>query len=151
MSDFRVDWFNRYWHPIRPKELPNLILGLTCFIQPLLGRKMGMQFSFAVYFASRPGTMQGTFRANITGGTYARLPQGPQLSNYNELIPMIRESDETEANPLTKHELRIIARIAKTFPDNSLSKGNNSPITARKICPRAGMLRSIGRDQQKFG
>ena len=74
----------------------------------------------------------------MTGGTYARLPQGPQLNDYNELIPMIRESDETEANPLTEHELRIIARIAKTFPDNSLSKGNNSPITARKICPRAG-------------
>jgi len=54
----------------------------------------------------------------MTGGTFARLPQGPQLNNYNELIPMIRESDETEANPLTVHELRIIARNAKTFPDN---------------------------------
>jgi hypothetical protein len=27
LSDFRVDWFNKYWHPIRFKELPNLILG----------------------------------------------------------------------------------------------------------------------------
>lgn len=55
---------------------------------------------------------------SMTGGTYARLPQGPQLNNYNELIPMIRESDETEAAPLTGHELRIITRIAQTFPDN---------------------------------
>jgi len=55
---------------------------------------------------------------SMTGATYARLPQGPQLNNYNELIPMIRESDKTEADPLTDHELRIISRVAAAFPSN---------------------------------
>jgi putative zinc finger/helix-turn-helix YgiT family protein len=54
----------------------------------------------------------------ITGATYARLPQGPQLNNYNELIPTIRESDESKADPLTDHELRIISRVAAAFPTN---------------------------------
>lgn len=54
----------------------------------------------------------------LTGATYARLPQGPQLNNYKDLIPMIRESDENEAEPLSDTEIRIIARIAATFPTN---------------------------------
>ena len=55
---------------------------------------------------------------SITGATYARLPQGPQLNNYNELIPTIRESDVSKADPLTDHELRIISRVAAAFPNN---------------------------------
>ena len=54
----------------------------------------------------------------MTGATYARLPQGPQLNNYKDLIPMIRESDESKADPLTDHELRIISRVAAVFPGN---------------------------------
>lgn len=53
---------------------------------------------------------------SITGATYARLPQGPQLNNYKDLISMIKKSDETEADPLTDHELRIISRVAAVFP-----------------------------------
>lgn len=55
---------------------------------------------------------------SMTGATYARLPQGPQLNNYNELIPTIRESDVSKADPLTDHELRIISRVAAVFPSN---------------------------------
>jgi len=53
---------------------------------------------------------------SMTGATYARLPQGLQLNNYKDLIPMIRESSESDADPLTDHENRIISRIAAAFP-----------------------------------
>jgi len=36
---------------------------------------------------------------SMTGGTYARLPQGPQLNNYNELIPMIRDRTKPKQAP----------------------------------------------------
>jgi len=55
---------------------------------------------------------------SMTGATYARLPQGPQLNNYKDLIPMIRNSNESEAEPLSDHELRIISRVAAVFPNN---------------------------------
>jgi putative zinc finger/helix-turn-helix YgiT family protein len=54
----------------------------------------------------------------MTGATYARLPHGPQLNNYNELIPVITDSDESNADQLTKNEIRIIKRIAMAFPTN---------------------------------
>jgi hypothetical protein len=40
------------------------------------------------------------------------------LNNYKELIPLISKSDESEADPLTDHELRIIARVAAAFPSS---------------------------------
>jgi putative zinc finger/helix-turn-helix YgiT family protein len=55
---------------------------------------------------------------SMTGATYAALPHGPQLNNYNELVPLIRESDEGQAEPLKEHELRILSRIARVFPSN---------------------------------
>jgi putative zinc finger/helix-turn-helix YgiT family protein len=54
----------------------------------------------------------------MTGATYARLPQGPQLNNYRDLVPMIKAADENEAEPLTDHEIRIIARIAAAYSTN---------------------------------
>jgi putative zinc finger/helix-turn-helix YgiT family protein len=54
----------------------------------------------------------------ITGAAYARLPQGPQLNNYRDLVPMIKADDENEAEPLTDQESRIITRIAAAFPTN---------------------------------
>lgn len=53
---------------------------------------------------------------SITGATYAALPHGPQLNNYKELVKLIHEADESKAEPLNEEELRIIARVAKTFP-----------------------------------
>jgi len=55
---------------------------------------------------------------SMTGGTYAALPHGPQLNNYTDLVPLIRESDERQAEPLKEQELRIMTRIARTFPSN---------------------------------
>lgn len=72
---------------------------------------------------------------SMTGATYARLRQGPRLNNYNDLIPMIRKSDESKAEPLTEHELRIIARIAANFPkdqDVYRSAHKEKPHTNRK-------------------
>ncbi|MDX9785829.1 MAG: DUF4065 domain-containing protein [Desulfobacterales bacterium] len=54
----------------------------------------------------------------MTGATYARLPQGPQLNNYRDLVPMIKAANEDEAEPLTDHEIRIISRIAAAYPTN---------------------------------
>ena len=53
---------------------------------------------------------------SMTGGTYASLPQGPQLNNYRDLIRPIERANEADAEPLTVEEKRIITRIAKTFP-----------------------------------
>ena len=53
---------------------------------------------------------------SITGADYAALPHGPQINNYKELVAFIRGANELEAEPVTKEEMRIITRVAKTFP-----------------------------------
>lgn len=58
--------------------------------------------------------------SSLTGATYAALPQGPQLNNYKELVGPIGEADETEAEPLTEEEKRIIRRIAMRFPKSKI-------------------------------
>jgi len=57
---------------------------------------------------------------SITGATYAALPYGPQLNNYRDLILSIREADEKDAELLSVEEKRIIARVAKTFPQKRM-------------------------------
>ena len=60
----------------------------------------------------------------LTGATYAALPQGPQLNNYRELIGEIMKANEKEADPLSKEETRVIAKVASRFPTNqSVYKG----------------------------
>jgi putative zinc finger/helix-turn-helix YgiT family protein len=56
----------------------------------------------------------------MTGASYARLPKGPQLNNYNDLVPLIKEADASSAEPLTQEECRIINKIAMTFPTDKL-------------------------------
>ena len=53
---------------------------------------------------------------SLTGATYGALPHGPQLNNYKELIGLIRDADESTAEPLTPEEKKIIVRVAVTFP-----------------------------------
>ncbi|MBW1998007.1 MAG: DUF4065 domain-containing protein [Deltaproteobacteria bacterium] len=55
---------------------------------------------------------------SITGATYAALPHGPQLNNYKDLVPLIIDADEKEAEALEPQEIRIIERIAVRFPSN---------------------------------
>lgn len=57
---------------------------------------------------------------SITGSTYAALPYGPQLNNYVDLVELIKEADESEAEPLTDEEKSIIVRVAVTFPNRRM-------------------------------
>ena len=56
----------------------------------------------------------------MTGATYARLPKGPQLNNYRDLVDLIREADETRAESLTSEEKRIITRVSKAFSQKQM-------------------------------
>jgi putative zinc finger/helix-turn-helix YgiT family protein len=58
---------------------------------------------------------------SITGATYAALPFGPQLNNYSELVDLIRGADESEAEPFTEEEKRIIVRVAAAFPSKRMA------------------------------
>jgi len=58
---------------------------------------------------------------SLTGSTYAALPYGPQLNNYKDLIQDIIEADESDAEPLSQEEKRIITRIAMKFPEERMA------------------------------
>ncbi|MBN1255322.1 MAG: DUF4065 domain-containing protein [Deltaproteobacteria bacterium] len=57
---------------------------------------------------------------SMTGSTYARLPLGPQLNNYRDLIDAIKEADESDAEPLTSEEKKIISKISMVFPKDKM-------------------------------
>lgn len=57
---------------------------------------------------------------SMTGSTYACLPLGPQLNNYRDLIDEIKNADESDAEPLTSEEKRIISRISMFFPKDGM-------------------------------
>jgi putative zinc finger/helix-turn-helix YgiT family protein len=106
----------------RPLSLSRIKLVLKR-VSALLGRKLLKSSTDKLLYAAKylwyvdmiayRETGQG-----MTGATYAALPHGPQLNNYRELVPLIKEADETEADPLSEHEERILARIAKAFPSD---------------------------------
>lgn len=52
----------------------------------------------------------------LTGATYAAITYGPQLNNYKDLVKPIKASDESEAEPLSDEEFRIIRQVARKFP-----------------------------------
>jgi len=53
---------------------------------------------------------------SITGATYARLPYGPQLNNYSDIVGLLPSANESDAEQLLEEENRIINRVAATFP-----------------------------------
>jgi putative zinc finger/helix-turn-helix YgiT family protein len=57
----------------------------------------------------------------MTGATYARLPYGPQLNNYRDLIDDIKNANMAEAEPLSPEEKRILDNIAKVFPEEYMA------------------------------
>lgn len=57
---------------------------------------------------------------SMTGSTYAALPYGPQLNNYRDLIDDIMEADESQTEPLSPEEKRIITRIGMKFPKQQM-------------------------------
>jgi len=56
-------------------------------------------------------------KKGLTGASYAAIPYGPQLNNYRELLEDIKQADTRDTTPLSEEELRIVQRIAETFPD----------------------------------
>lgn len=57
---------------------------------------------------------------SMTGSTYAKLPFGPQLNNYRDLIDVITKANERSAEPLTEDEKRSITRISRKFPEEKM-------------------------------
>jgi putative zinc finger/helix-turn-helix YgiT family protein len=57
---------------------------------------------------------------SMTGAAYGALPHGPQLNNYRDLVDLIRDADETKAEPLSEDEKRIITKIARKFPTKQM-------------------------------
>jgi len=106
----------------RPLSLARIKLVLERF-RALLGRKLLKSPTDKMLYAAKylwyadMVAFEETGQS-MTGATYAALPHGPQLNNYSELVDLIREADEDQADPLTEHEERILGRIAGAFPSD---------------------------------
>ena len=103
----------------RPLSLARVKLVLTR-LSGLLGRKLLKSPTDKMLYAGKYLWYADmiAFREtgqSMTGATYAALPHGPQLNNYADLVDLIREADEDQAEPLTDHEERILTRIAGVF------------------------------------
>ena len=57
---------------------------------------------------------------SLTGSSYAAITYGPQLNNYRDLIDPIKASDESDAEPLSDDEVRILMKVAKSFPEEQM-------------------------------
>jgi len=105
----------------RSLSLPRLKLVILEF-EKQLGRKLlvqGDKMLFAAkYIFYADMLAYRDLGKSMTGATYAALPHGPQLNNYNELIDAIRAANENEAEPLEPEEKVTIEEIAKKWPGN---------------------------------
>lgn len=105
----------------RSFSIPRIKLVLTQF-ESLLGRKIlkeddkGLFAAKYLWYADMVAFRE--LGESMTGATYAHLPYGPQLNNYRDLTDEIRNADERNAEPLTREEKRIIARISMAFPED---------------------------------
>lgn len=103
----------------RPFSIPRVKLALNQLEQEVQKKilKKGDKMLFAAKYAWYIDML--AFREtgrSITGATYAKLPHGPQINNYKELLGDIMGADETDAEPLNDTERRIIRRVAMAFP-----------------------------------
>jgi len=107
----------------RPFLIPRIKLVLRQF-ESLLGRKIlkkndkGLFAAKYLWYADMLAFRR--LGESMTGSTYARLPWGPQLNNYRDLIDEIRKADENSAEPLTPEEKRIIAKISMVCPEDQM-------------------------------
>ncbi len=103
----------------REMSLPRIKLVAQTFEQ-ILGRKLlkkNDRFLFpAKYLWYADMLAFKRLGRGMTGASYAALPYGPQMNNYKDLFQPIKESDSTQAEPLSTQELAIIKSIADTFP-----------------------------------
>lgn len=97
----------------------------------VLGDMMLFDAKYAFYADMLAFDMTGQ---SMTGAAYAALPHGPQLNNYAELVDLIRDSNENEAEPLSEVEIRIIQRVASTFPEkqNALDASHEEVVWKEK-------------------
>lgn len=105
----------------RPFSIPRVKLALHQLEQEVQRKvlKKGDKMLFAAKYAWYIDML--SFREmgrSITGATYAKLPHGPQINNYRELIDDILGADEAEAEALNDTERRIIKRVALVFPSD---------------------------------
>jgi putative zinc finger/helix-turn-helix YgiT family protein len=104
----------------REISLPRIKLVAKTF-ERILGRRLlksGDKFLFlAKYLWYADMLAYRQFRRGLTGASYAAITYGPQLNNYRDLVKPIQESDENEAEPLSREEARIIQRVAEKFPN----------------------------------
>lgn len=107
----------------RDISIPRILLVLTAFQSALkraiLKENDKMLFA-AKYLFYADMLAKKRLGKSMTGAAYARLPFGPQLNNYNDLLDEIRNADMSKAEDLTDQELEIIAQIARTFPRDAL-------------------------------
>lgn len=106
----------------RTFSIPRIKLVLKTF-EKILGRKFlnkkGLYAAKYLFYADMLAFLR--LRRSITGACYARLPHGPQLNNYLELVDEIKDADEKQAEPLTEEELLIIRQVAEAFPEKKRS------------------------------
>ncbi|MCD4675713.1 MAG: helix-turn-helix domain-containing protein [Desulfobacula sp.] len=107
----------------RDISIPRILLVLTAF-QAALGRailKKNDKMLFAAkYLWYADMLAKKEIDRSLTGAAYARLPLGPQLNNYRDLLEDIRNADISQAEALSGPELDIIQRIANTFPEDQM-------------------------------
>ena len=107
----------------RDISIPRILLVLTAFESALkrsiLKENDKMLFAGKYLFYADMMAKKRLGRS-MTGAAYARLPFGPQLNNYNDLLDEIRKADIFEAKALTDQELEIIDQIAKAFPKDRM-------------------------------
>lgn len=121
----------------RPFSIPRIKLVLRQF-ESLLDREIlkeedkGLFAAKYLWYADMVAFRE--LGESITGATYARLPWGPQLNNYRDLIDEIKNADEGTAEQLTSEEKRIIARISMAFPEDQkiFDAAHREKIVARK-------------------
>lgn len=107
----------------RDISIPRILLVLTAF-QTALSRvilKINDNMLFAAkYLWYADMLAKRRIGRSMTGATYANLPYGLQLNNYNDLLDEIRNADLSEAEELTPKESAIIQQIAETFPEDKM-------------------------------
>jgi len=103
----------------RAMSLPRIKLVAQTF-EKILGRKLlkkNDRFLFlAKYLWYADMLAFKRLGRGMTGASYAALPYGPQMNNYKDLLQPIKESDIAKAEPLSRRELAIIAKVARIFP-----------------------------------
>lgn len=105
----------------RQFSIPRIRLVLEAFAgqlkRPLLRKDDRMLYAAKYLWYADMAAFRDLGRG-MTGATYAALPMGPQLNNYRDLIDEILKADMTNAAPLSKAEMALIAAVAQTFPTN---------------------------------